>query len=194
MTTGVGRLLRSRFHPSATLPLLLLSLIVAFSCTGCSEDEEEALVLVWSDEFDGAQGTAPDSTKWRYDVGGGGWGNQQLEYDTDSTENVQLDGNGNLAIIAREQAFGGRDYTSGRINTRDLFDQAFTTGKTNDCDRAAVLIPASTNIECSYTKPRCRVFQPLQKAYGVRLCVCTKRHLLPHQDPIICHQTICQSS
>jgi hypothetical protein len=35
--------------------------------------------LIWSDEFNGAPGSPPDPTKWVYDLGGGGWGNQELE-------------------------------------------------------------------------------------------------------------------
>ena len=36
-------------------------------------------VPVWSDEFDGAPGSPPDPAKWVYDLGGGGWGNHELE-------------------------------------------------------------------------------------------------------------------
>ena len=35
--------------------------------------------LVWSDEFNGTPGTYPDTTKWSYEVGGGGWGNGEWE-------------------------------------------------------------------------------------------------------------------
>src|SRR5947207_15541273 len=38
--------------------------------------------LVWSDEFNGPPGAPPDKNKWMADTGGGGWGNEQLEYDT----------------------------------------------------------------------------------------------------------------
>ena len=34
--------------------------------------------MVWNDEFD--QGTMPDASKWTFQVGGGGWGNQELQY------------------------------------------------------------------------------------------------------------------
>jgi beta-glucanase (GH16 family) len=77
----------------------------------------------WADEFDGAAGTLPDPSRWTFDVGGDGWGNNQLEYDTDRPENVSHDGNGNLVIVAREESYGDRSYTSGRINTRGRFSQ-----------------------------------------------------------------------
>lgn len=77
--------------------------------------------LVWSDEFDAPADTPIDATKWTHDVGGEGWGNEQLEFDTDRVENARHDGEGNLAIVARRESFGGRDYTSARIKTQGLF-------------------------------------------------------------------------
>jgi beta-glucanase (GH16 family) len=80
--------------------------------------------LSWADEFDGPAGSLPDASRWGFDVGGGGWGNNQLEYDTDRPENAALDGAGNLAITARAESYGGRAYTSARLVTRGLFAQA----------------------------------------------------------------------
>jgi beta-glucanase (GH16 family) len=57
-----------------------------------------AWVLSWSDEFNATAGTQPDSTYWSYDLGGGGWGNSELECYTNSTNNIAEDGNGNLVI------------------------------------------------------------------------------------------------
>lgn len=104
----------------------LLTIVLVFSaCT----DEEQTLenrnyTLAWEDEFDGPSGQLPDATKWTFDIGTD-WGNAQLEYDTDRPENVSLDGNGNLAIIARKESFAGSAFTSGRIKTQGLFDQAY---------------------------------------------------------------------
>ncbi|MDH4036203.1 MAG: glycoside hydrolase family 16 protein [Candidatus Krumholzibacteria bacterium] len=103
------------------LKLLSLSVLVLTSL-GFNCDREDALQwsLVWQDEFDGPEGQSPNPQKWRFDIGTD-WGNRQLEYDTDRPENVSLDGNGRLRIIAREEAYEGSAYTSGRINTRQLF-------------------------------------------------------------------------
>ena len=79
--------------------------------------------LAWQDEFDGPAGQSPDSAKWQYDVGGSGWGNAQLEYDTNRPENVSLDGQGHLVIVARKEDYLGRAYTSARINTLGRFAQ-----------------------------------------------------------------------
>ena len=77
--------------------------------------------LVWSDEFEGPEGQPPDPERWVHDVGGHGWGNEQLEFDSDRSENASLDGQGNLRIIARKESYGGREYSSARIKTQGLF-------------------------------------------------------------------------
>jgi len=116
--------------PPSCLPLLLLPVAI-FGCgrspSGAGLDPEsppdppaEPGTLVWSDEFDGPAGQRPDAANWRFDIGTN-WGNNQLEFDTDRPENVSLDGQGHLAITARRENYQGSNYTSGRINTRDLF-------------------------------------------------------------------------
>lgn len=81
-------------------------------------DPLEGYTLAWSDEFDGGAGEAPDPAVWSFDVGGGGFGNNQLEYNTDRAENAALDGAGNLAIVARREAYEGNAYTSARMKTQ----------------------------------------------------------------------------
>jgi beta-glucanase (GH16 family) len=85
---------------------------------------QPAWILTWSDEFNGPAG-AIDGTKWSFDTGGNGWGNNELEYYTNRVDNVTLDGNGALNIIARKESFMGSSYTSGRINTAGKFSQAY---------------------------------------------------------------------
>jgi beta-glucanase (GH16 family) len=71
--------------------------------------------LVWSDEFD--EGMQPNPEKWSYQVGGGGWGNQELQYYTDSRpENARIE-NGTLIIEARRESFGGSPYSSARLRS-----------------------------------------------------------------------------
>ncbi len=83
-------------------------------------------VLVWHDEFDGPAGRRPDPASWLHDVGTD-WGNHQLEYDTDRTENASLDGEGHLRITARRESLGDRTYTSARLISRGL--REFTYGR-----------------------------------------------------------------
>jgi beta-glucanase (GH16 family) len=72
---------------------------------------------VWADEFNGTG--APDPTKWYYDVGGSGWGNNELQFYTDArTQNARVE-NGLLIIEARRESWQGKSYTSARLNSRD---------------------------------------------------------------------------
>jgi beta-glucanase (GH16 family) len=72
----------------------------------------------WADEFDGPANAPPDPAKWTYDLGGGGWGNQELETYTNLPLNVHLDGNGHLIVHVEKS---GSSYTSARIKTQGLF-------------------------------------------------------------------------
>ena len=103
-------------------------MVLAMLLPSCEKNGDETSTrsysLVWNQEFDGLAGEVPDSSVWNYDIGTGndGWGNQELQYYTNSTDNIALDGFGNLAITARAENFGGSGFTSGRINTKDKFD------------------------------------------------------------------------
>lgn len=105
----------------STLALIVTALALA-SLGGCGE-EAEGPRLIWEDEFEGPAGQSPDPARWRFDIGTD-WGNAQFEFDTDRPVNVSLDGAGHLAITARRESYQGREFTSGRINTYSLFDQA----------------------------------------------------------------------
>jgi beta-glucanase (GH16 family) len=75
--------------------------------------------LIWSDEFNGPENSAPDPAKWAYDLGAGGWGNHELEGYTKNPENVFEDGKGHLAIRAAKSDTGR--ITSARIKTDGKF-------------------------------------------------------------------------
>lgn len=79
--------------------------------------------LVWSDEFD--KDGLPDGAKWGYDVGGSGWGNNELQYYTNArSENARVEG-GNLIIEARREPFEGKQYTSARLLTKNTATWAY---------------------------------------------------------------------
>lgn len=109
---------------ASPIPILAPLLLVPTILCSCDGDTEGTWTLTWSDDFDGPAGQLPSAANWTFDIGTG-WGNRQLEYDTDRPENVSLDGNGNLAITARRESYMGSAYTSGRIKTQGLFDQAY---------------------------------------------------------------------
>ncbi len=73
---------------------------------------------MWADEFAQADGTSPDATKWGYDIGGGGWGNGELQTYTTSPDNARIEG-GQLVIEARQTInLGATNYTSARLLTK----------------------------------------------------------------------------
>jgi beta-glucanase (GH16 family) len=81
--------------------------------------------LIWSDEF---SGNTLNTSNWNFDIGTGnwGWGNNELQYYTNSNQNLFL-ANGLLHIMAKQQAFGTSNYTSARINSSNKFN--FTYGR-----------------------------------------------------------------
>ena len=88
--------------------------------------------LTWSDEFNGGAGSAVDQSKWRFDIGGSGWGNNEQQYYTNSTRNAAMDGAGNLVITARRENpsnfqchYGTCQYTSARLLTAATFTQTY---------------------------------------------------------------------
>ncbi|MEV0591127.1 glycoside hydrolase family 16 protein [Nonomuraea cavernae] len=78
--------------------------------------------LVWSDDFNGAAGSAPSSTNWIVDTGhaypGGpaNWGTGEIQNYTANSANLGLDGSGNLRITPQRSSSG--EWTSARIETR----------------------------------------------------------------------------
>lgn len=92
--------------------LLLLPLM------SCSQKGEWK--LVWSDEFNYTG--LPDSTKWTADIGGHGWGNNELQFYTSRrAENARVE-NGMLTIEARKENWDGKEYTSARLVTKGSGD------------------------------------------------------------------------
>ena len=80
--------------------------------------------LFWSEEFN--VNGAPDPAKWGYDLGAGGWGNAELEYYTNRTDNAIVQ-DGVLKIKAMKENYSGSAYTSARLLSKGKLD--FTYGK-----------------------------------------------------------------
>lgn len=104
---------------------------LCFFFFACSEDEIvsqnketndweiEGWNIVWQDEFDK---DSLDLTKWSREIGGHGWGNNELQFYTDSDSNSYVE-NGNLILKAQvvPQGIGSskglRYYSSARLRT-----------------------------------------------------------------------------
>ncbi|MDP5105313.1 MAG: family 16 glycosylhydrolase [Polaribacter sp.] len=78
--------------------------------------ESQFNTLAWSDEFD--TDGAPDATNWTYDLGAGGWGNQEAQTYTNDAANVSIS-EGTLKINAIKD---GNSYTSARLKSIDLYE------------------------------------------------------------------------
>ena len=118
--------MRRRFSIAAAV-------LVAFALLGLPRPAAEAAPpsweLVWSDEFDGPNGSGVDRTKWVSEVGGHGWGNDELEYYRADVRNAYLEG-GSLVVKAVKEPYTGtdgvtRDYTSARLKTAGTFKQRY---------------------------------------------------------------------
>ena len=116
----------------------VLAMMMLFLCSACGDGNLArssahtlapgggfgAWQLTWSDEFNGTNGSLPDSTKWVMETGGNGWGNNEQEYYTNRPENAHQQ-DGNLVITAINEPYNGRNYTSARLKTAGLFTQAY---------------------------------------------------------------------
>ena len=124
--------MRFALRPLCLTPFLVAAALLTLSCGGgatLQPPPATGFTLVWSDEFNGADGSSPDAAKWTYDTGGNGWGNNELEYYTNRTQNAQLK-SGNLVITAQKETYTGsdgvtRNYTSARLKTQGLFSQPY---------------------------------------------------------------------
>lgn len=106
-----------------------ISIVTLFiAICGCSPDEKQNVAtkfnLVFQDEFE-ANG-APDASKWTFDIGRGplndGWGNNESQFYKSENTVVQ---NGYLIITAKSETFGGVNFTSSRIKSRNKFEQKY---------------------------------------------------------------------
>jgi beta-glucanase (GH16 family) len=117
-------------HRKLLFLVVLVSLTINFSV---AQTPAKFTELTFSDEFEGKNGSSVDSTKWTAEIGGKGWGNQELQYYTNSTENSYLDGKGNLVIKAVKLQspldlncwYGKCEYTSARLITKEKFEQKY---------------------------------------------------------------------
>src|SRR5260221_14023295 len=103
-----------------TFLILLVSLVSISGISQSKKSSTKKWKLVWGDEFNYTG--LPDSTRWNYDVGGHGWGNDELEFYTQKRmENARVE-NGSLIIEARKEKWQNTNYTSARLVTKGKGD------------------------------------------------------------------------
>ena len=106
---------QTKYKPIHISILALFILIIFLPKLAMSQKYQ----MVWSDEFDYTG--LPDAEKWDYDIGGDGWGNNEMQYYTNRSENARVE-NGNLVIELRKEAYSGSSYTSARLVSRHKGD------------------------------------------------------------------------
>lgn len=112
----------------SALSIALFGLVLC--TTSCEEDETQTVTtkfnLVLEDNFD--VNGVPNPAIWTFDIGRGplnnGWGNNELQFYTNRTENATVQ-NGYLIMTAKQEAYQGASYTSARLKTRNLFEQQY---------------------------------------------------------------------
>ncbi|MBO4623333.1 MAG: family 16 glycosylhydrolase [Bacilli bacterium] len=75
--------------------------------------------LIWTDEFNYTG--SPDPAKWNYEVGGGGWGNNESQYYTNRDDNSYVS-DGYLTITAKKESVSSYSYTSARLTSKNKGD------------------------------------------------------------------------
>jgi beta-glucanase (GH16 family) len=115
---------------STTRVYFAIGIFFTLLFASANQTSAQTWTLTWVDEFDGAVNSAPNPTKWGYDTGGSGWGNNELQTYTNRLQNVYLDGEGRLIIKVIKETFTGtdgitRNYTSARLLTKGKFEQKY---------------------------------------------------------------------
>lgn len=121
---------RSKYKSKTlSIALVAVSMMLVVSCSDNDSSQDlpkRSYELTWSDEFNTAVNTLPDAQKWSFDLGAGGWGNNEYQVYTNKAENVSTDGIGNLVITAiKTPTVPYATYTSARIITKGLFAQNY---------------------------------------------------------------------
>jgi len=103
--------------------------LVAFAAISCAVLQAEKPAPTWSDEFAQPDNSAPDPAKWTFDVGGGGWGNKELETYTTARENCFIASDpaaqdGKVLVIKAVKLPNG-SYTSARLKTQGKFSARY---------------------------------------------------------------------
>jgi beta-glucanase (GH16 family) len=108
-----------RFKAKNIIRIGAAGTLFMFAVSCASHQPDAHRTLIWSDEFNGKG--LPDSSKWNYDVGGGGFGNEEAQFYTKNRlENARME-KGNLVIEARKENWESNKYTSARLLTKGKF-------------------------------------------------------------------------
>ncbi|MBA4121618.1 MAG: hypothetical protein H0X72_04045 [Acidobacteria bacterium] len=70
-----------------TLTPAIILAVIALLCNSIIATQVRYGKYAFRDEFNKASNAPIDSSKWTAEIGGGGWGNEELQYYTNDIEN-----------------------------------------------------------------------------------------------------------
>lgn len=113
------------------------------------------LKLLWADEFNGKKG-APDPKVWDYDIGNSyGWGNAELEYYTNNSRNVQVDGKGKLLITANRISDLSGASVGSEPNTEQILNSCW------ECQFTSAKLKTAKKLSIQYGRLEIRMKNPV---------------------------------
>jgi len=124
---------------------VILSLGFSLHFAPLANAAPKKLKLLWSDEFNGPQGTRPSPKVWTSEIGGGGWGNSERQYYTNLAANAAMNGSGRLVITANRISNEYAEQVGDAPGTEDIL---------NRCS------------ECQFTSARLKTARKLSFMYG----------------------------
>lgn len=110
--------------PATPVPTATPAATPAATPVATPPTQEDSWEMVWNDEFDGH---TIDETKWNVQNTGTVYNNELEYYHPDNASLETESGQGVLALEARKQAYGGKEYTSGKLTSKMKGD--WTYGK-----------------------------------------------------------------
>jgi len=115
---------------------------------------KKTLKLLWSDEFNGKKGSLPSSKTWSREIGGGGWGNSERGYYTDTAANASMDGSGRLVITANRISNEYGDQIGEVPGTEDILNRC------SECQFTSARMKTARNLSFQYGRIEARIKMP----------------------------------
>jgi len=175
MSSPSRKRLRGLFAAAAATVAVVSSAVFTMQAQAAVPGAPAGMTTVFSDDFTGPAGTGLNRSNWLYDIGtgypggAGNWGTGEVEYMTDSTQNVYQDGNGNLVIKPIRDGAG--NWTSGRVETQRTDFAAPAGGKLRM--EARIQQPnvsgAAESVRCVSTRPDVQLPAPSRIGLITRL-------------------------
>jgi len=139
---------------SITLATLMTANLISVPSYAATKSKKN-LKLLWSQEFNGKQGALPGKKVWSAEIGGGGWGNSERQFYTDTPANVSMNGLGQLVITARRISNIYGDQVSEDPGTSSILDRCW------ECQFTSARIKTANKVNFMYGRIEARIKLPI---------------------------------